>query len=173
MTLTLLIFDHEVTNLVISRQITTWLSLNLVHMRKYIKDGKFSCAGWIFVLAPAGASTPLVLIKIHTSSVNLIVIVQILFSILFLLLFLLLFFPHTFFCQFSNEIRKSTAPIFINLYDVIGHKLKHCACYYDIDLGNDLGPRSHEWCFTKMAISWILSKIFQFRLWILKANVWG
>ena len=37
------------------------------------------------------------------------------------------------------------------------------------DLGIDLDPRSHEWCFTKMAISPILSKIFQFRLQIMKA----
>ena len=35
------------------------------------------------------------------------------------------------------------------------------------------GPRSHKWCFAKMAISLILSKIFQFRLQILKACVWG
>ena len=46
MTLTLLIFDLEVTNLVISVQITIGLSLNLVHMYKIIKeDGSFFLQG--------------------------------------------------------------------------------------------------------------------------------
>ena len=62
MTLTPLIFDLEATNLVISRQITIGLSLNFAHMYKFMNEDNRIFTGWIFVLAPAGASTPLVFI---------------------------------------------------------------------------------------------------------------
>ena len=71
MTLALLIFDLEVTNSVISQQITIGLSLNFVHMYIFMKEDNRMFTGWIFVLAPSGASTPLV--KIHPYRVNLIV----------------------------------------------------------------------------------------------------
>ena len=68
------------------------------HVQRHKWRWRIFFAGWIFVLAPAGASTPLV--KIHTTSVNLIVIVQILLSILFLFFYFL----DTFFVASDLEI---------------------------------------------------------------------
>ena len=45
--------------------------------------------------------------------------------------------------------------------------------YFDLDFESDLAPRSHEWLKTETPLPLILSKIFQFRLQIMKAESWG
>ena len=86
------------------------------------------------------------------------------------LLLLLFFFFRPTVGTFLKKLLNTITPNFL-------HMLHYKMCLSDTknfnDLGSDLGPRSPEWRFAKMAISPILSKIFQFRLQILKANVWG
>jgi len=86
-----------------------------------------------------------------------------------LLLFFLFFFRLSG-RTFQKKLLNTIAPNFVHM---LHYKMRISDTKKFSDLGIDLGPRSPECRFAKMAISSILSKIFQFQLQILKANVWG